>query len=112
MDKPTSSQDEALVMAVACNPGCAEVAAPQAAHKLLSGSATAQALLRDKLDDARSAVEEIDSFIHVCRLALEAHGCELGTDVGAVLRVAHDKAKVAGNSVKGALGLLWEASRG
>jgi hypothetical protein len=111
MDEPILSQSEAIAIAVACNPSHEGMAVLQTAHRLLTGRATAQTLLRDKLDDARSAIAEIDTFIHVCRSALQAEDCDLDTDVAAVLRTAQGRAKVAGDSIEGALGLLREVFR-
>lgn len=113
MDEPTLSQEQALDLAVACHPSHEGVAVLQTMHRLLTGSATAQTLLRDNLEDARSAVKAVDSFIRVCRAALVADDdCDLDSDVAAVLRVAQDNAKVAGERIEGALDLLRELSRG
>jgi hypothetical protein len=61
--------------------------------------APAKQRLRAELAGAHLALDEIDSFLHVCGFALRGQACDVDNDVAVVLDAAWSKVKEARDSI-------------
>lgn len=68
--------------------------------------------LNVELDAAHLAMEDADSFIHVCNLALRQQDCDVDADVARVLDTIYDKVKAARDSIMNVIDMLPEVSDG
>lgn len=86
----------------------------QSARDVLTASpepvTPAKERLRRELEAADIALDEIDSFLHVCGFALRGQSCDVDNDVAVVLDAAWSKARDARDNVVTATELLTEVA--
>lgn len=61
-----------------------------------------------ELDRAEETIDEIDSFVHVCEVALRSSTSDASRDVIVVLGEVYNKLRATRECVRNALGLLSE----
>jgi len=66
--------------------------------------------LNVELDAAHLAIDEADSLVHVCNVALRHQACDVDTDVARVLDIAYDKIKAVRDAIMNAVDLLPEVA--
>jgi hypothetical protein len=80
------------------------------AKDVVSEVAPAKERLRRELEAADIALDEIDSFVHVCTFALRGQDCDVDRDVAVVLDEVYGRSVSARERIQNALDLLQEVA--